>query len=81
MKHVKNSAMKCALAMMGLMTLTAPVISTQNASMFVVMAEANEIETRDFIYEWRYKVIDGHFYKRLFNRTTGQWETDWILVQ
>ncbi len=31
--------------------------------------------------EWRYETrADGHRYKRLYNYTTGKWETDWILV-
>lgn len=30
--------------------------------------------------EWRYKMINGKLYKRLFNHSTVKWETDWILV-
>lgn len=29
---------------------------------------------------WRYKVIDGKLYKRLFNYTTKEWIGDWVLV-
>lgn len=33
------------------------------------------------IKEWIFeKRSDGHIYKRLYNHTTGKWETDWILV-
>lgn len=29
------------------------------------------------IYEWRYKIIDGILYRRLFNCTTQTWVGDW----
>lgn len=29
---------------------------------------------------WKYKYENGKFYKRLFNATTGEWMSDWILV-
>ena len=29
---------------------------------------------------WVYKVVDGYVYKRLYNKSTGQWIGDWILV-
>lgn len=70
----------CALAAMGITTLSSPVIFAQNVA--VPMAEeGTTIQPRDYIYEWYYKVIDGHLYKRLYNATSGEWETDWILVQ
>ena len=30
---------------------------------------------------WKYKIINGHLYKRLYNTTKQKWETDWILVK
>lgn len=70
----------CALAVMGITTLGTPVASVQN--MFNLMnVEASEGEARAYIYEWYYKVIDGHLYKRLYNATKGEWAGDWILVQ
>lgn len=29
-------------------------------------------------YEWLYKVENGQLYKRLYNKTTGQWVGEWI---
>lgn len=41
---------------------------------------SDEIQPRDYIKEWVYKVENNKLYKRLYNYTTGRWETDWILV-
>ena len=41
---------------------------------------SDEIQPRDYIRKWVYKVEDNKLYKRLYNYTTGRWETDWILV-
>lgn len=38
------------------------------------------IQPRAAIKEWRYKYENGHYYKRLFNYSTGKWEGNWILV-
>lgn len=70
----------CALATMGITTLSTPVMFAQNVAAPAAV-EGTTIQPRDYIYEWYYKVIDGHLYKRLFNATTGHWEGDWILVQ
>lgn len=76
----KRKMLLCALAVMGVTTLGAPVASVQNVIRLTAV-EANAAEARAYIYEWYYKVIDGHFYKRLYNATTGEWAGDWILVQ
>lgn len=39
-----------------------------------------EIEARADIVEWRYKYINGHVYKRLYNVSTKEWIGDWILA-
>ena len=84
----KRSKMRlCALAMMGLTVLAAPAALAEDE----IIPMETEIEgmgggggtadPQSSIYEWRYKVIDGHLYKRLYNCTKLRWETDWILVQ
>ena len=32
------------------------------------------------IKEWYFKLENGKLYKRLYNASTGNWETDWIYV-
>lgn len=41
---------------------------------------SEDVEGRAYIKEWVYKVENNKLYKRLYNYTTGRWETDWILV-
>lgn len=41
----------------------------------------NQISTYKDVKEWRYKIMNGRLYKRLFNLSKERWETDWILVQ
>ena len=41
----------------------------------------NQISTYKDVKEWRYKIMNGRLYKRLFNESKERWETDWILVQ
>lgn len=41
----------------------------------------NQISTYKDVKEWRYKIMNGRLYKRLFNLSKEKWETDWILVQ
>lgn len=38
------------------------------------------IETRSAIIEYRYKVIDGKLYRRLYNYTEQCWVGEWELV-
>ena len=38
------------------------------------------IETRADKYRWVYTTIDGVQYKRLYNETTGEWASGWIIA-
>ena len=40
----------------------------------------SEIQVYSDILEWRYKVINGRLYKRLYNTTKDSWIGDWILA-
>ena len=85
MKH--NSKWKtcfCAAMIMGVTMLVTPasfalaenIVETEDSN-----TDTQGVETWTAKKEWAYKVIDGHLYKRLYNYSTGCWETDWILVQ
>lgn len=39
-----------------------------------------DVETCTDIVEWAFKIVDGKLYKALFNRSTGQYLTDWEYV-
>lgn len=40
----------------------------------------SKVEERADAYEWRYKVVNGKLYRRLFNLTKVEWVGDWELV-
>ena len=54
----------------------------------LIMIEANgknlmnyeTLQPKKDIMVWKYKIINGRLYKRLFNESKERWETDWILV-
>lgn len=69
----KKKRLICTFTLAALLTCTVPAT-------FVQAATAPTVEPKTYIKEWRYKVIGNHFYKRLYNCSTGEWETDWILV-
>lgn len=52
-----------------------------NISQTSIHSSEERIDTYTDKLEWRYKMIDGKLYKRLYNTTKLQWETDWILVK
>lgn len=35
-------------------------------------------ESRSTVLEWVYATIDGQLMMRLYNHSTGEWETDWV---
>lgn len=39
------------------------------------------IQPRKDICEWRYKIVNGKMYKRLYNCTRNEWIGDWILMK
>ncbi len=68
----------CTLAVLGIAMISTPVIAAQEGT--AVCSESNQIQPRTDIKEWRYKIENGNLYKRLYNYSTGRWETDWIFV-
>ena len=85
MKHsLKWKTWLCAATMLGVSTLmtTAVTVCAEEAVILEdVNAASPDAETWSSKREWVFKIIDGHLYKRLYNYTTGCFETDWILVE
>lgn len=63
------STLTVALPSLSVTSLAAPAAATE--------AEAAVI-ARKPVTEWRYKVINGYLYKRLYDKTNEIWLTDWI---
>lgn len=64
----------------GILMCAIAISAAPSASLISYAAEVPEIETYTNIREWMWKVEDGKLYKRLYNASTGLWETDWIYV-
>lgn len=50
-----------------------PVYASEGAETKVENSRATNLE-------WVYKYFDGVLYMRLWNHSTGEWVTDWILA-
>ncbi len=44
-------------------------------------AAPTEYTIQSDIKEWRYLIEENRLYKRLYNASSGNWETDWIFVR
>lgn len=55
-------------------------LSSPMVTLTAYATEANEVDPRTDYREWYFKIEDGKLYKRLYNASTGLWETDWIYV-
>lgn len=77
-KRIK--VMLCLLSVVCSSLLTMPVIAATTQEVILCDNSNNDIQPRTDIKEWKYAVIDGNLYKRLYNYTRNRWEGDWILV-
>ena len=64
----------------GILMCAVAVLAAPCTSLISYASESTDIEARTEIREWRFKIEDGKLYRRLYNRSTGLWETDWIYV-
>ena len=74
------------LVAMALMTVASPAVAEEVDVRIPIETTVSAIgggtaAPRSNFLVWRYKVENGHFWKRLYNASTGRWETDWILVE
>ena len=81
-KNIKLRILLCTLTITGMMGLASPAAVPEMESPVIetMNNEDNGIMPITEIKEWYYKMFGEHLYKRLFNASTGRWETDWILV-
>ncbi len=67
-------------AFAGMLMCAMAVLAAPCTSLVSYAAETTVVEPRTDIKEWCFKVENGKLYKRLYNASTGLWETDWIYV-
>ena len=65
---------------LGLFICSVTIIFSPVATLSTYASETTGIETRAEYREWRYKIENDKLYKRLYNASTGLWETEWIYV-
>lgn len=78
MKNLKKSI----LTLTGVVCLAVAVLCTP-VGLLPVQAAVPDTETMEpnaDVLEWRFKVVDGKLYRRLFNYTTDSWVGDWEYV-
>ena len=68
------STLTVALPSLSVTSLAAPAETTEVEA----VEAASAVIARKPVTEWRYKVIDGYLYKRLYDKTNKIWLTDWI---
>ena len=68
------STLTVALPSLSVTSLAASATSTEAEA----LNAASAVIARKPITEWRYKVINGELYKRLYDTTNEIWLTDWI---
>lgn len=70
----------CTLGILTSMSISTFAMPTTLQEYSIVYNEMSSIQPRTDIKEWLYKIENGNLYKRLYNYSTGRWETDWIFV-
>lgn len=83
MKIVKSALIIIlALIMMcsSMIIVAAETIAQDDETTVVTISDANG-GTREYELAWKYKYENGHYYKRRWNYTLGEWyDPYWILV-
>ena len=77
-KTIFTAATVLTLSVCSLLPVASVSASGQEVS--VEQQSEDSITPRSHIKRWIYKIEDGSVYKRLYNTTTDEWETDWIYV-
>lgn len=75
LKWISKSA---ALLSFSFLAFAGPVYA-QEAPVMPITAENNALGIQPYsdILGWRYKTVGDNLYRRLFNYTKGEWETDY----
>ena len=72
----KKAGVLCAIALCVMSSFGANTITVNAAT----PAAEESVKARSTNLSWVYAYIDGVYCMRLYNHSTGQWETDWIPV-
>lgn len=76
MKHLKYVCLAAFFTVC--ITVTLP-LDTHAASAASQTSIGSQITPYSDAYEWRYRLINGKLYRRLYNLTKAKWVGDWEL--
>lgn len=77
MKHLKLLCFSAFFAFC--MATTLPLNTYAESPAVPATQEDSQIVPYSDVYEWRYTIINGKLYRRLYNATKGIWAGDWEL--
>lgn len=80
MKKAMYVLLTCATLTLSLPSLSVTSLAAEpaEANVETSVEASSDIVPYAAVTEWRYKVINGHVYKRLYDTTHKKWLTDWI---
>ena len=80
MKKALYVLLTCATLTLSLPSLSVTSLAAEHTEAPVETSVETSSDTTTYaaVTEWRYKVINGYVYKRLYDKTNKIWLTDWI---
>ncbi len=78
-KLLKRIGIFWIISLMSIMSFVLPAMG-QPINNYETYNESEIIQPRTDIKKWVYKLFGNNLYKRLYNYSTGRWESDWIFV-
>ena len=80
MKKALYVLLTCATLTLSLPSLSVTSLAAEptEATVETSVETSSDTTTYAAVKEWRYKVINGYVYKRLYDKTNKIWLTDWI---
>ena len=80
MKKALYVLLTCATLTLSLPSLSVTSLAAEptEATVETSVETSSDTTTYAAVTEWRYKVINGYVYKRLYDKTNKIWLIDWI---
>ena len=80
MKKALYVLLTCATLTLSLPSLSVTSLAAEptEATVETSVETSSDTTTYAAVTEWRYQVINGYVYKRLYDKTNKIWLTDWI---
>lgn len=80
MKKTKKQLLVAFAVAIGILCIPFPASAQTNTSV-ACTTEYTQISPRKDQLEWRFKVVDGKLYRRLYNTTSQKWVGEWEVVE